>query len=149
MNNYLLIANNTYDFSGKVYSSLEIANYRLDLGYWGLYEHTPHRKILAEGDKVIVYLAGSGTLGKHFLAQATIKQVTEDRKVLGKLVGDPPIAAIEIVDINRFAKPVLITSIKEKLRFIPQGTPKWGGVLQRGVKRISQEDFETILMSSK
>lgn len=147
MNNFLLIANAGDDNEGKPLDAIEIARARLNLKLWGLYENTPHRKTVQQGDKVIIYIAGTGKFGKHFVATAQVGMVLNDKKLFMTLVNsyNPPFSALQLVNIAWFNDPLPIISVKTALDFIPQNTSKWGCVLQRGVKKISQKDFETIL----
>jgi len=149
---FLLIANQTDDSNGRLLQAFEVASRRLEAKLWGLYENTPHRKSLVPGDKAIIYLAGNGRLGKHFIATTSIHAITEDRKIFSKALSSlstPPIAAIQFGDIHFFMKPVSIKAIKDKLEFISQNTTKWGCVLQRGVKSISTKDALTIVGHSE
>ena len=151
MADFLLIANQTDDATGKLFQAFDVATRRLEAKLWGLYENTPHRKNIAPGDRVIIYLAGNGFLGKHFIATTSIHTITEDKKIFSKTLSSlstPPIAAILFGDIHFFAKPVSIKEIKYKLEFVPQNTTKWGCVLQRGAKSISSKDFLTIVSHS-
>lgn len=149
MTHYLLIVNDSWDEEGKKIPAIEVARHRLEQGRWGLYANTPHRKLLRQGDKVIVYLAGHSEGGKTFIATATVQDITEDPRLLSGLWGEPPIAAIVLADIARFRTCPQIADIKDELEFVPKHNPKWGCVMQRGVKRIGEKDFSRIMAAAK
>lgn len=149
MTHYLLIANDCWDDAGKRIPAMKVALHRLERGLWGLYANTPHRKLLREGDVVLVYLAGQSAGGKTFFAKARVKGVTTEPRLLRGLCGDPPISAIMLEDIDRFRNCPKIADIKDELDFVPKGNPKWGCVMQRGVKRIGEKDFSRIMAAAK
>lgn len=144
-NHYLLIVNNTWKEDGSPISAEVVALRRLERGLWNLYENTPHRKNIVEGDKVIIYLAGSGPHGKSFAGKAVIDGISADCKSLKDLYGDPPVAALKLREIILFPNFPPIAQIKDELDFVPKNSPKWGCVMQRGLKRISDKDFNTII----
>lgn len=145
MMHYLLIVNDCWDDMGKRIPARQVAMHRLAQGLWSLYANTPHRKLIQEGDEVIIYLAGQSEGGKSFIAKARVKGVTTEKRLLFGLYGEPPISAIILEDIERFQSCPKIIDIKDELEFIPKGNPKWGCVMQRGVKRIKGKDFFRIM----
>lgn len=149
MTHYLLIVNDCWDDKGKKIPALMVARHRLEQGLWNLYPNTPHRKLLREGDGIIVYLAGQSEGGKTFIAKATVKGITNDPRFLRGLYGEPPIAAILLTDISTFQTCPKIADIKDELDFVPKHNPKWGCVMQRGVKRIEEKDFLRIMTAAE
>lgn len=149
MKYYLLIVNDCWDDKGKKVTAREVAIHRLERGLWNLYANTPHRKYIEAGDQVIIYLAGQSREGKTFLASAVVKGITDDYKSLKGLYGDPPIAAIMLGDINMFQTCPKISEIKDELDFVPKNNPKWGCVMQRGLKVISEEDYRRIIAAAE
>ena len=147
-NHFLLIVNRAENLDGGWIPALEMSRRRLDAGLWGLYANTPHRKQMAVGDEMIVYLAGPDDGAQSLVARATAGQVTAHGKGYladGDALTDPPVAVLEMSGVAWLDQPVRITAIKDHLGFIPKGTNKWGCVMQRGVKRVSAEDAAKIL----
>lgn len=142
---FLLIASQAESIDGEQISSLEMARRRLTAKEWGLWANTPHRNELKPEDIFIVYVTGAN--GKQFVATAMAKEIQKDPKQYladGDALTDPPVAVVKLDDIRWFNEPVPIAALKEKLQFIPQGTAKWGCVLQRGVKKIKPTDADLI-----
>lgn len=152
MPQFLFIANQQDDTHGKTISAFDVAKSRLELTMWGLYENTPHRKIIAVGDTILIYIAGTGKLGMHFIATASVKKIVENKKEFERALFNlttPLVSAAALENIHFFETPVSIKKIKHNLDFIPQKTNKWGCVLQRGVKKISEKDFSTIVQFAR
>ena len=95
---------------------------------------------------MIIYLAGYGEM--RFFAQATAGEIstnTRNYSTEGNALTDPPVAILALNDVEIFKNPVAIASIKNRLEFVPKNTIKWGCVLQRGAKRISEADANLII----
>ena len=146
---FLLIASRSEDLHGKSITGEEMAKRRLEAKEWGFYANTPHKGKIKKGDQVIVYLAGPKDM--HFFATATagdIHQNTRSYTADGDALTDIPVAVLSLSDLFFFKKQTMIHEVKDALDFIPKATNKWGCVLQRGLKMISQKDAETILKYS-
>ncbi|MEN9902685.1 MAG: hypothetical protein RL651_1349 [Pseudomonadota bacterium] len=146
MNYFLLIASPSEDIDGLSISAIEMATRRLNSKSWGLWANTPHKKEIAPGDMLIVYVAGAK--GKKFIATTTASEVNFSGKAYlgdGNALTYPPCVVLRLKNTNYFENPLEISGIKGKLDFIPQNVIRWGCVLQRGVKRISAKDARTIL----
>lgn len=148
MTHYLLIVNDCWDDKGKRIPALKVALHRLEQGRWSLYANTPHRKLLQDGDEVLIYLAGPSEGGKTFIAKATVRGVTTEPRLLRGLYGEPPISAIMLEGIDKFRNCPKIADLKDELEFVPKDNPKWGCVMQRGVKRITEKDFSRIMAAA-
>lgn len=145
---YLLVVNRAEGLNGQWVPALEMARRRLEVGLWGLYKNTPHKKEMAPGDEVIVYLAGLDLGSRAFVARARVARIVDDARHYaadGDALAGLPTSVLEIEDVEWLEKPVPIAAIKDRLTFVPKDTPNWGCVLQRGVKRIPAEDAATIL----
>jgi hypothetical protein len=145
--NYLLIVSPGYNLDGRRISSEELARHRIQTGLWGLNANTPHRKEIKEKDNLIVYLAGENK--RIFFASAVIDKVshTPQHTTLDgpDSLGTPPSSIITLCQSEIFKRPIHIGELKQLLSFIPQNNPKWGCVMQRGMKRISQKDYNIII----
>lgn len=148
MNHYILIVNDCWDDSGKKIPAKDVALHRLGRGLWNIYPNTPHRKLIQPGDAVVIYLAGSSAGGRSFLATANVRGITSDPKSLSGLYGEPPVSAVILGDISIFPECPKISDIKDRLDFVPKNNPKWGCVMQRGAKIISEKDFALIIAAA-
>ena len=143
---FLLIASPAESVDGQRISSEVMARRRIEAGRWGLYANTPHKTEIRVGDTLIVYLAGPG--GMRFFATAKAGSVdfkVRDFQADGDALTDPPAAILSLVSPRLFSSSLPMAKVKERLEFVPKGNLKWGCVLQRGVKRISDADASLIL----
>lgn len=148
MTSYLLIVNGTECINGKWKPALAMAQRRLLAGKWPLYKNTPHRNDMKTGDQVIVYLAGKDNEAKHFVATAIIGKIGAPYRYDADgsdVLTEPPVVVLSLETVEWLCPPVPIGAIKNNLDFIPKGTNRWGCVLQRGAKRVSEEDTNRIL----
>jgi hypothetical protein len=151
MDNFLLIVNSAESIDGKNISAYEMAKRRLAALQWALYINTPHRKIIQKEDRVIVYLAGTQLHGMSFVATAIVHGKDKAEKYIGDgqdVLAGIPHEYIQLKNLMWFENFVRIHSIKDSLDFIPKKTNRWGAVMQRGVKKISEEDALKILAAS-
>lgn len=98
------------------------------------------------GDRVLIYIAGSGMHRQCFVASARIESIERASRSfagyeteLGEVVAVLKLGAIAKFD------PKNIHSISHQLSFFPVGNPKWGAILMGGARKISKRDFEAIL----
>lgn len=147
---FLLIASPTESREGERLSAETMARRRIASGAWGLYTNTPHKAEMKSGDTLIMYLAGSG--GMRFFASALAGTITFKPRAYqgdGDALTDPPAAVLSLVSPWIFPESIPMSRVKDRLKFVPQGTRKWGCVMQRGAKRISAEDASLILSEAK
>lgn len=147
---FLLIAAKAESCDGLYISAETLAARRLRAGRWGLYAKTPHKSELRTGDQLIVYLAGEGE--RRFVASATVSEVDfkdQSNDADGDALTDLPVAILKLREVRNFKNHVSIIDIKDRLDFIPKSTTKWGCVLQRGLKRLSEADANTIMEASR
>jgi hypothetical protein len=147
--NFILVASRGETLEGKPIPAEKMAGRRLNAKRWGLYANTPHRAVIKKGDNLLIYVAGSGAM--RFVARASVAGV--DHKVKsyeadGDALTAPPVAVLMLDTVQWFEDPVQISAIKDLLSFVPKDTPKWGCVLQRGLKLISDADAATVLAAA-
>lgn len=120
---------------------------------WPLYKNTPCKKMVRQGEKVVIYLSGNQLDSKHTIASATIDLVEEwnerkHRKKYPIFIEQEPALVLKLKDIDIFSKPVDIKKNLASLSFYQNANPKkWGYAVMSGVRRITPNDFE-ILTSS-
>ncbi|MCA7897637.1 EVE domain-containing protein [Burkholderia cepacia] len=147
---FILVASKAELLDGGIIRAEEIARRRLDAGKWGLYINTPHKAEIRPGDTLIVYLAGPG--GQRFIAAAEAGVVdfkVRNYRADGDVLTNPPVAVLSLHSAKLFPISLPIARIKDRLEFVPKDNPKWGCVLQRGVKRISAQDATLILREAQ
>ena len=143
---FLLIASPTESYEGQRIDAEVMAKRRLDAGFWGLYANTPHKTEIKLGDRLIVYLAGPGRMCFYATAEAgNVDFQVRNFRADGDVLSEPPAAVLSILSPQTFTTPLPIARIKERLEFVPKKNKKWGCVLQRGVKRISDADASLIV----
>lgn len=132
---------------GRMYAA-EIAQRRITACKWPLYKNTPHRKEVLPGDRFVIYLAGQGPESQHFVASATMQGVTTGNGYDADgqdVIITPPESVLILSDVFRFTKLIPIRLILNQLSFIPRNSTNWGVVMQRGCKKISENDYELTL----
>ena len=105
---------------------------------WPIYHHTPHRKNLRFSDRIIFYLAGHG--GKKFVGNASISSELMSSGGLDYSIG--------ISDIKIWKKPIPVEDLISNLEFVVNKN-NWGASFQSGVRRLNDNDYNTILSKSR
>lgn len=102
---------------------------------WPIFQHTPNRKKLRAGDKVIFYLAGNH--GRKFLGNCTLNSaLKEEENELDSSVG--------LSDIMVWKMHIDVHDVLADLDFIYRKNI-WGCYFQGGVITISKKDHQLIL----
>jgi EVE domain len=99
-----------------------------------------------KNDRVIIYLAGYREYKQHFIATATIKDgfISEKVKIADKIwFFKLPLDKIVILK-----QPIDIHPLINELTFI-KNKNRWGYTFKRSSIKISYDDFNAILSSSK
>lgn len=146
MTSYILVANKVDSAMGGYIPAREIVERRLAAGRWPLFKNTPHQREVKPGDQLLVYLAGDKE--RQFVALCTAGSVepARDFEADGEdALTNAPFQQLLLLETRWFRKSLPISSVKEQLNFVPKGTRKWGCVLQRGIKKISDADAKIIL----
>lgn len=109
---------------------------RLTKGLWPVYSRTAYVKNLKKDDRVVFYKAGSGN--HVFVGTSDVDSITDfDSKKFVKLK-----------NIHLWKKSVNITKIFDKLSFI-RNKYTYGVYLVNGIRKITKNDFESIISSVK
>jgi hypothetical protein len=142
---FILTAVNNYDEYGLAISALKEFEERIALNRWFIYEGTRNRKALKEGDKILFYLSG-----KKLIPQIAAKaEISKIRKPLSSETNanlqSPVHSVLEFKNFERFDAPIDFKKILQYLSFAPSNMQKWGVVVFGGCRRISEQDYETIL----
>ncbi len=146
MANYILVANKVDSMAGGYIAAREIAQRRLAAGRWPLFKNTPHQKEVQSGDRLLIYLAGDKE--GRFVAVSNVLGVEGGRNYSADGSDALTNAAFQqllVGAVEWLLRAVPIVEVKNQLSFVPKGTRKWGCVLQRGMKRISNDDSKIIL----
>jgi hypothetical protein len=150
MVSYILVANKVDSACGGYIAAREIVERRLAAGRWPLFKNTPHQNEVRPGDRLIVYLAGNKE--RRFVAVSTAGGVQPSRGYAADgadALTNAPFQQLLLGNAEWLSPEVPIADIKDELIFVPKGTRKWGCVLRRGMKRISESDVATILHHSR
>lgn len=124
---------------GKQRKAQEVFNFLVkEKSAWGFGLHTPNRKAIAKGDKVIFYL--TGTDNQVFVGAATLKSGAYIDKTLKSKDWflDPETLRIDLEDVIIFDNAKPRNSFKN-LEYAPA---------QGGSSKISERDYEIILGKS-
>lgn len=150
MNHFILAVTDGLDLEGKRIRAVDIAISRIALGKWPLYLHTPNRQLIQVGDRCLIYLAGRSPDAQNFFASGLIADIDNSRRAPTALpldlVGQPPIAILNFTNCSRFLPLIPIRPLLARLQFTA-GVKKWGIMIQGGCRKISDQDFQTVIKS--
>lgn len=121
---------------GKQKTAQEVFDFLVkEKSAWGFGDHTPNRKAIQEGDKVLFYLTGHNNqvfVGAATLASEAYKDETDESK---NWYLDPETLRINLKDVIIFEQPKPRKAFKN-LEWIPA---------QGGSSKISERDYQIIL----
>lgn len=123
---------------GKQRKAIEIFDFLVkEKSVWGFGLHTPNRKVIKAGDKVLFYITGSGNqtfVGAATLESGAYKSTDPESQ---KWFLDPDILKIDLEDIIVFDEP------KPRKSF---ASIEWRPA-QGGSSKISERDYDVIMGS--
>ena len=129
----------------------EILEIRLNDEFWGLGKHTPNRKRLQTGDKVVFY---EGKPTKSFVANATLKssflKLTSDEREHYSHEGRVVFTAdfgVYLEDVRRFRYPIPVEGLVNILSFI-ENKEYWYSYFTGGIREIFEKDYIAIMRAS-
>ncbi len=106
---------------------------RIKTKKWPIYKRTSNRLNIKKGDKILFYLAGYPR--RKIVASGVLNSnLKEDEEGFSVNV-----YKIKVLKIQIPIKPFI-----ESLEFI-KNKSKWGGFMQGGIVKITDNDFETLL----
>lgn len=123
---------------GKQRKAIEVFNFLVrDRNAWGFGNHTPNRKVIKPGDKILFYL--TGVKNQNFVGAATLKSgAYENKKTESKdWYLDPETLRIDLEDVLVFDEP------KPRKAF---ASISWYPA-QGGSSKISERDYNVIMGS--
>ena len=141
---YVLVANDSYDASGRRRAGLSSAQARLKIGRWEIYATTRNRKQLAVNDRLAIYIAGQKTAKQCFVATATISEIELAARSRRATLDEENVEVTLILNAIKEGGFVSIHSLSDRLSFFPKNNKKWGAVLMGGCRLISSDDFSII-----
>ena len=115
--------------------------------FWGLYEKTPNRKNLKEGDRVVFYI---GTPIKAFAGTATLASpwFTLDEAEKEKYGHNQPDFTsdygVRLEKIDVWDEPKSVEALVPQLQFI-ENKDFWWSYFQGGIRYLPKADFQTII----
>ena len=145
---YLFICSDTETIEGNE-SAKNITIERLNKCLWPLYRGTKNRRLIKAGDCCLFYLAGRNDGAQHVIASGMVKSTEQwsiEKGVIDDvdLLSGMPEQVIHLHNI-KFIKPVSIRSHLDELSFIPKDrTHSWGGALQGGCRKLTEEDYKVL-----
>lgn len=149
---FLLIKTPGYNSKGFRASGFECASALLQAACWPLFQRTPNRTRIQPGDRVAILATGDAK-GRMILGMARVRATEEwkpamhvDTPIL--LDGGIPATMLWLDQVRDFKPPILFDSVKEDLSFVPKKL-KWGTVLARGARCISEADFRLLTSRRK
>lgn len=141
---YYIFFINNIELGEQVWSAEDIRNFLLKNNLWAFSSNAPNLKYLAEGDRVIIYLAGKGN--RFFTADFTIACKPYEVKLEPN---EPewltlfPIR-INVRNIKIWAEQLPIGDVLEQLDFI-KDKKNYGLYFRQSTRVIDEKDFLLIL----
>jgi hypothetical protein len=143
---FLLVKHADHTAAGAPIKALDAAMALLDAEMWPLWVRTPCKDLVQPGDRIAVYLAGSGN--QVVVASATVDAKQPWSPSLARqyplTLSGVPLLALRLGDIHRLAKPVSVVSNLARLEFIGQNKKKWGVRLMGGMRSVSARDYDLL-----
>ena len=155
MANFILVCSDGQDSEGFSFGASEVANKRLQEGRWPLYRRTKHRRAFEKGDRLLIYVGGTGAKRQSFVATAAVAKIVsaeETRSVplLGRKKATTAVAAWLELTSQRLLEPEIeIRPLLPRLSFAPNNPQRWGPTLIGGVRVITDVDWEIITNGQK
>lgn len=149
MKHYLLVKRDGFDASGKGLTAKESALALLGAGIWPLWSFTRNRKAVRAGDKVAVYLTGTGN--SVVIATAVIERVAAWDSVASRryplLLDGTPRAVLYLTTVNVFTEVVSVIPHLRRLSFVSGRlikSRKWGVAFMGGMRSLTPADFRVL-----
>lgn len=146
MKHYLLIKSDCLSAAGARLSAKESAMALINKGYWPLWEHTRNRKAITAGDKIAIYLSGTG--GSAVIATAKVDMIAQWNTAFARgyplVLDGTPFAVLLLTNVKILAKAVPAKERLSRLSFINQASPKWGVAFMGGTRSVSADDFAVL-----
>ena len=150
MANLILLTSDSLDANCRVLPAHSVAEHRIENGEWPFYQQTPNRKRIVEGEKCLIYIAGTKKNSQSFVAKFTVSglrtsQLRKTDTYAIDAINGVPSLYVAMSDCTIFRSPIGIRALLSRLEFIPRNVTKWGCVMTSGCKKISAKDFNTII----
>lgn len=141
---YYIFFINNIELGEKVWTAEEIMKFLLENNLWAFSANAPNLKYLAEGEKVVIYLAGRGN--RLFAADFTIASKPHEVK---PEPSDPdwlemfPVR-VDITDVKLWAQKIPIGDIIAQIDFI-KDKKNYGLYFRQSTRVVEEKDFLVIL----
>lgn len=146
VNHFILIKSDCVSAAGVRMSARDSAHALLNNGYWPLWEHTRNRKAIKAGDKLAVYLSGTG--GSEVVATATVDVVTQWNRAFAKgyplALDGVPFAVLLLTKVKILKAAISVKARLTHLSFINQRSSKWGVAFMGGSRAVTPSDFKIL-----
>lgn len=143
---FVFIVNDAQGSHGRM-QARQIYDELMKFAGWGIGQHTPSRKELCQGSRVVFYQAGKG--GQCFIGTATmaseLRPMSADRAAERRAVGiEPAKYDLDLTDVDIWKESKPVVDMVQRLEFI-SNKDHYGVHFQGGVKRVSEADYYTII----
>ena len=151
MSNFILVAMDTPKDVGGVVPAFEILRRRLHKGIWPLYSGTKNRNAIQIGDRIIFYVGGKGPQNGNFVATAVVSNIAyagrSERFPDGQEVYSKPVEKlVRLAAVASVAPAIPIKRFLDVFEFFPTNKKRWGVALVGGSRRISDIQFNIIII---
>ena len=128
--------------------AIDVVRLRLHAGLWPIYARTKHRAKMARGCRLMFYVAGTGSLAQHIVAEGKIAEIQTDLRpadiVDQGLVGPKAICFIRLSDVREFSPPINLPRHREAMPLFQNSGSHWGVKLMGGCVALVEKDLEAL-----
>lgn len=142
--NYLLIKQHGLDAKGRNCTARASAQLLLDAKVWPLWDRTRNRKVIAAGDRLAVYLAGTSEVIATAQVLKVEKWSNSHARWYPLLLDGIPAAVLVLENVSMLPVPVQVRQRLQQLSFVPRNSSKWGVAFMGGVRVVSDVDFKQL-----
>ena len=145
---FVLVKREGYCRKGSMLSARESATLLIDNSIWPLWEKTRCRKMVAEGDKLLIYLAGNEPGSQSVIASAKIAKISDwNRKYSAMyplMLDGIPERVLHLCEVKHFKHAVHVPEVLSKLSFAPKNRSKWGTAFMGGMRNLNKADYSIL-----
>lgn len=147
-NHFILIKLPGHSSTGVKLSARLAALKLLECAYWPIFNRTRNKKVMKVDDEVAIYLGGA--YNQMVIATAKIGSIEQWDRAYARTyplaMDGIPEVVLKLSDINILKQPIDIIERLDKLSFTPENRKKWGVAFMGGVRRINENDFQTMTL---
>jgi hypothetical protein len=146
---FLMVTNDGERESGRKIFASVLVQWRLQQMLWPLYSQTKNRRLVQPGAKLLFYQGGTGPGRQTIVGWAEVLEILDGRRIdeidPHYSLSSPCRTALRLGNVTSFEEPVPLRPLVGKLSLFPPGMKYWGVKVMGGCKKLTPDDFATVL----